>query len=221
MILAIVAVGTKYVQKVTPHLSKFLEKGWEIKILTDKPNLFLNLETHKYPNKIFSYLDKLLFPLKLVEESKESVMYIDADCFDLISDELISNFKPTKEVLYFGNWPEGKNISDIDLEYFEPFINYLNNNQFDYKKLPLIIEYLHYFPYFENISNVIYDLEKVKPIFEYQSIIQKTYYYPNVGNGEGVALAYTLSKNNIPMNLFPSKYFLEGSEGLTTVTKII
>lgn len=221
MILAIVAVGTKYVQKVTPHLSKFIENGWDIRVLSDQPHLFPNLKTHKYPSKIFSYIDKLLFPLRLVEELEQSVMYIDADCFDFISDELILNFEPTKEVLYFGSWPEGEYISDSDLEFFEPFISYLKKNEFDYNKLPLMIEYLHYFPYVENISNIIYDLERVKPIFEYQSIIKKTYYYPSVGNGEGVALAYTLCKNNVPMNLFPSKYFLEGNKGLKTVTKII
>ena len=101
MILAIVAVGTKYVQKVTPHLSKFIENGWDIRVLSDQPHLFPNLKTHKYPSKIFSYIDKLLFPLRLVEELEQSVMYIDADCFDFISDELILNFEPTKEVLYF------------------------------------------------------------------------------------------------------------------------
>jgi hypothetical protein len=60
-----------------------------------------------------------------------------------------------------------------------------------------------------------------KPIFEYQSIIKKTYYYPGIGNGEGVALSYILQKNNIPIDLFQSKYFLEGSEGLKIIEKII
>jgi hypothetical protein len=84
-----------------------------------------------------------------------------------------------------------------------------------------MIEYLIYFPYTTNISDILYDLERVKPIFEYQSILNKTYYYPGIGNGEGVALAYTLHKNNVPIDLFPSKYFLEGNEGLKTVTKLI
>jgi hypothetical protein len=221
MILVIVAVGKKYVHKVTPHLLKFIRNGWDVRILTDEPYLFPNLKTYKYPNKVFSYIDKLLFPLRLVEETRESVMYIDADCIDFVSNEFILNFEPTKEVLYFGNWPEGKYFSDTDLKYFEPLISYFKKNGFDYTTLPLMIEYLHYFPYVDNVSDVIYDLERVKPIFEYQSIIKKTYYYPGIGNGEGVALAYTLCKNNIPIDLFPSKYFLEGSEGTKTVTKII
>jgi hypothetical protein len=221
MILAIVAVGEKYRYKVKPHLPKFIQNGWDIRILTDDPHSFPNLKTYKYPNKVFSYIDKLLFPLRLVEELKESVMYIDADCLDFISDELVQNFKPTNEVLYYGNWPEGKYFSDTDLEYFEPLVTHFKKIGFDYNKLPLMIEYLHYFPYVDNVSDVIYDLERLKPIFEYQSIIKKTYYYPGIGNGEGVALAYTLYKNNVSIDLFSSKYFLEGSEGLKTVTKII
>ena len=68
---------------------------------------------------------------------------------------------------------------------------------------------------------VIYDLERIKPILEYQSIIKKAYYYPNIGNAEGAALSYVLYKNNIPINLFQSKYFLKGNDGLKTVEKII
>lgn len=221
MILTIVAVGKKYINKVTPHLSKFIKNGWDIRILTDEPHLFPNLKTYEYTNKVFSYVDKLLFPLRLVEKLKQPVLYIDADFFDLISNELVQNFKPTNEVLYYGNWPDGKYLSDTDLEYFNPLITHFKEIDYDYNQLPLMIEYLHYFPYFNNITNVIYDLERVKPIFEYQSIIKKTYYYPGIGNGEGVALSYVLQKNNIPIDLFQSKYFLEGSDGLKIVEKII
>jgi hypothetical protein len=84
-----------------------------------------------------------------------------------------------------------------------------------------MIEYLLYFPYVTNIGDSLYDLERIKPVFEYQSILNKTYYYPNIGNGEGVALAYSLYKNNVQIDLFPSKYFLEGNEGIKTVTKLI
>jgi hypothetical protein len=221
MILTIVAVGKKYINKVTPHLSKFIENGWDIIILTDEPHLFPNLKTYKYSNKVFSFIDKLLFPLRLVEELKVPVLYIDADWFDFISNELILNFEPKNEFLYFGSWPEGKYLGDTNFHYFEPLITFFKKNGFEYSQLPLMIEYLLYFPYVSNIEDILYDLERIKPVFEYQSILNKTYYYPGIGNGEGVALAYTLHKNNVPIDLFPSKYFLEGNEGLKTVTKLI
>jgi len=221
MILAIVAVGKKYIFKANQHIPKYTQCGWDVRILTDEPESFPNLKTYDYTNKIFSYIDKLLFPLRLVEKLKQPVLYVDADCFDFISNELIQNFKPTNKVLYYGNWPEGQYLSDTDLEYFKPLISYFREIEFDYTQLQLIIEYLHYFPYFNNITNVIYDLERIKPIFEYQSIIKKTYYYPGIGNGEGVALSYVLQKNCIPIDLFQSKYFLEGSGGLKIIEKII
>lgn len=221
MILAIVAVGKKYILKASQHIPKYTQSGWDVRVLTDEPDSFPSLKTYEYTNKVFSYVDKLLFPLRLVEKLKQPVLYIDADCFDFISNELVQNFKPTNEVLYYGNWPEGKYFSDTDLEYFNPLITHFKEIEYDYNQLPLMIEYLHYFPYFNNITNVIYDLERIKPIFEYQSIIKKTYYYPGIGNGEGVALSYVLQKNNIPIDLFQSKYFLEGSEGLKIVEKII
>lgn len=221
MILAIVAVGKKYISKVKQHIPKYTQNGWDVRILTDEPDSFLDLKTYKYSNKVFSFVDKLLFPLRLVEEHKESVLYIDADWFEFISNELILNFKPTNEVLYFGTFSNGKYLSDINSDYFEPLINYFKKNEFDYNKLLLMVEYLYQFPYTNNISDVIYDLERIKPILEYQSIIKKTYYYPNIGNAEGAALSYVLYKNNIPINLFQSKYFLKGNDGLKTVEKII
>ena len=221
MILAIVAVGKKYISKVKQHIPKYTQNGWDVRILTDEPDSFFDLKTYKYSNKVFSFVDKLLFPLRLVEEHKESVLYIDADWFEFISNELILNFKPTNEVLYFGTFSNGKYLSDINSDYFEPLINYFKKNEFDYNKLLLMVEYLYQFPYTNKISDVIYDLERIKPILEYQSIIKKTYYYPNIGNAEGAALSYVLYKNNIPINLFQSKYFLKGNDGLKTVEKII
>ena len=221
MILTVVAVGSKYISKAKQHLPKYTQHGWDVRVLTDEPESFPNLKTYKYSNKVFSFIDKLLFPLRLVEKLKQPVLYVDADWFEFISNELILNFKPTDEVLYFGEFPNGKYLSDINSEYFDPLITYFKKNEFDYSKLLLMIEYLYYFPYYNNISDVIYDLERIKPILEYQSIIKKTYYYPNIGNAEGVALSYVLHKNNVPINLFQSKYFLKGNDGLKTIEKII
>lgn len=212
MILAIVAVGRQYIDNAKIHIPKYIRRGWDVRVLTDETESFPNVKTYKYSNKVFSYIDKLLFPLRLVEELKQPVLYIDADWIDFISDELILNFKQTNEVLYFGNWPDGKYFSDNHIEYFEPLLTYFKKNNFEYNKLLTMLEYVHFFPYISNIADVIYDLERIKPIFDYQSIIKKTYFYPKIGNGEGVALSYTLYKNNIPTKLFDSKYFLENAK---------
>lgn len=209
MILAIVAVGKNYIFNAKLYLPKYIENRWDVRILTDEPDAFPGMQTYEYTNKVFSYMDKLLFPLRLVEKLKQPVLYIDADWLQFISDELIANFKPTSEVLYYGTWPHGKYFPSIEQEYFEPLITYFKKTKFIPDKLILMIEYLYYFPYINNISNVIHDLERIKPIFEYQSIVKRTYFYPNIGNGEGIALSYVLHKNTVPTNLFRSNYFLE------------
>lgn len=209
MILAVVAVGKNYIFNAKQYLPKYIKNGWDVRVLTDEPHEFIGTKTYEYTNKIFSYMDKLLFPLRLVEKLKQPVLYVDADWFQFISNELIANFKPADEVLYYGNWPNGKYFSNIDQEYFKPLITYFKKNEFIPDELILMIEYLYYFPYINNISNVIHDLERIKPVLEYQSIINKTYFYPNIGNGEGVGLSYVLHKNNVPTNLFQSNYFLE------------
>lgn len=209
MILAIVAVGKNYIFNAKQYLPKYIENGWDVRVLTDEPQSFPGIKTYEYPNKVFSYMDKLLFPLRLVEKLKQSALYVDADWLQFISDELIVNFKETEEVLYYGNWPHGKYFQSIEQEYFEPLISYFKKNEFIPDELILMIEYLYYFPHINNISSVIHDLERIKPVLEYQSIIKKTYFYPNIGNGEGIALSYALHKNNVPTDLFQSKYFLE------------
>lgn len=212
MLLAIVAVGKKYIDNIQSHLPKYIENGWDIRILTDNCDSFPTIKTYEYKNKVFSYIDKLLFSLKLVEEERQPVLYIDADWFEHISDTLITNFKESKEVLYFGNWPTGRYFSNNHIEYFKPLIDYFKDYGFDYTKLETTIEYLYYFPYTSKIKTIIYDLERIKPIFDYQSIVKRTHFYPNIGNGEGLALSYILYKNNIPIKIFESKYFLENAK---------
>jgi hypothetical protein len=212
MLLAIVAVGEKYVYNTKEHLPKFIKNGWDVRILTDDCNAFPTLKTYEYKNKIFSYIDKLIFPLKLVEEEQAPVLYIDADWLEYVSDILITNFRESEEVLYFNNWPDGKYFSDNHIDYFKPLIDYFKEHRFAYTKLQTTLEYIYYFPYTSKIQNILYDLERIKPIFDYQSIIKKTYFYPNIGNGEGVALSYVLYKNNIPIKQFESKYFLRNAK---------
>jgi hypothetical protein len=52
-ILTIVAVGDKYISKVKQYLPKYLQNGWDVRVLTNEPNSFTNVKTYKYPKLTF------------------------------------------------------------------------------------------------------------------------------------------------------------------------
>ena len=55
-----------------------VDKNWKIKIVTDKPELFGQIDTIEYSNKIFSYFDKLKI-CELALKQIDNVVYIDVD----------------------------------------------------------------------------------------------------------------------------------------------
>jgi hypothetical protein len=199
IILAIVAVGEDYIEPANEVIDKLSDK-WDIHVLTDNPkkinwsDCFVELQD----NKIFSYFDKMLFVLRLVEEYKTGVLYIDVDRVFEHSERFLNDFINTNQVTILNYWPEGKDFKPLYSagKHFVPFVKYCNNNDLDYD-IDTFSEELFYIPYMSDISKIIYDVEKVKPLFEYQSLISRetNMYYPNIGNAEGLALSYALKKN--------------------------
>ena len=202
MILSLVAVGEKYVEHCKPFISNFINGGWEVHVLTDQPHRFDGCKTETYHKKIFSYFDKLLFTLRLSEEHHEDVLYIDADWIHNISVDFPQNFKKSKNVLYYTSWPNGDTFENYKNDpYFSNLINYWDKNNFTYSNLKTIMEWIIYIPHSDKIGDLIYDIEHIKPIFEYNSVITDTG-YSGIGNGEGMALSYALNKNKIPIKKF-------------------
>jgi hypothetical protein len=206
MILSIVSVGDFYIDSCLPHLDKFKNKGYDIKILTDKPEKFIGYDTQLYENKIFSYFDKLLFPLRLIEKYQTEVLYVDSDWIKNVPDYFIDSFNGFDEVLYYDNWKDVTFSSYVNDYYWKDLIYYFNLNKIEYNHLILPLEWILYYPKIENISNVIYDIEKIKPIFDWISTVVPSQYMGN-GNGEGLGLSYVLDKNKIKMNKFDLTQF--------------
>jgi hypothetical protein len=199
MIISIVAFGDKYIDNAIPHILKFIENGWDVHILTDKPQKFKIGVTHYYPNKIFSYFDKLLFPLRLMEEYNVSVAYVDADWIQNIGNDFVTTFKGDDEFLFYDNWPNGEHFEDYQKDtYFTKIIDFWDKTGFNYNKLTTILEWFYFIPYQKQVGDLIYDVEKIKPVFEYSSFYYDTK-YSGIGNGEGLALSYILKKHNIPL----------------------
>jgi hypothetical protein len=214
MILTLVSVGDGYSNKpeIIEHQAKrFIDTNWDVRILTDNPENFKFAKTQKYQNKIFSYFDKILFPLRIMEETKSGVLYIDHDFMHNISDDFINNFNGTNYFIYFENWKkwddnlkswdQWKYFGDFYLDYYEPLIKSWGKENYDYKNILTIRECFMYIPYLENVQKVIYELEKIKPVFEYMSVIGENK-FTGYGQSEGLALFKILMSENLKFKLY-------------------
>lgn len=218
MILSIICTGQNYSNepiKILPQLKRFSSKNWDIKILTDNPSAFTIGETYEYNNKIFSYFDKILFPLRLMEKYKVDVVYSDHDWLKYLTNEFIDNFKAYDNFLYPEGWKRWNGfdwerweyLMDYDADgYFKPLIDYWEANNYNYNNFKTIRECFLYFPYTSHISEIIYEIEKIKPIFEYMSIIGNSN-YSAYGSSEGIGLAYVLDKFNLKLELLSTDYY--------------
>lgn len=211
MILSIVAVGEQYAKICLPHLDRFKKRGYDIKILTDNPNFFTGYDTQLYENKIFSYFDKLIFSLRLIEKHKTDVLYIDSDWIGNVNDEFIKNFSGDKNVLYYDNWENDLFINYIEDFYWKDLLFYFNLNKIEYNHLKLPLEWIFYFPNINNVSQVLFDLEKIKPIFDWISTVVPSQYIGN-GNGEGLGLSHVLDKNKVEFVKFDKTLFTNRKE---------
>jgi hypothetical protein len=142
MILSIVSVGDFYIDSCLPHLDKFKNKGYDIKVLTDKPEKFVGYETQLYENKIFSYFDKLLFPLRLIEKYNTDILYVDSDWIQNVPDHFINSFNGFDEVLYYDNWKDVTFNSYVNDYYWKDLIYYFNLNKIEYNHLILPLEWI-------------------------------------------------------------------------------
>lgn len=189
-----VSVGLKY----SNILRGFLDRNESFKkdsiILTNNVDMFHDVETLPYKNKIFSYFDKLLHSLRIVEEYRDDVLYIDVD--ELINDNLLYWIKEIgdneKSLVYLENWPK-KTLGELDDKRFSIFKEMVEINHID---IETIKENFIYFPKSLPSTKLIWELETLKPIFETLTILHDED-KSIIGGGEGVALSYLLKKNNI------------------------
>lgn len=198
--LALVAVGEKYIEPVNQVVNRFFDK-WDIYVLTDNVgSVPLKCHVKQHEDKIFSYFEKMLFVLRLVEKHKTGVLYVDVDRIDEFGEDFMNQMIENNEVTIKNYWhgtnKDFKGNYDSSI-HFKPLIEYCQNNNIDYD-VDTFSEEIFYVPYLNNISEIIYDVEKLRPVFEYQSLIslETNKYYPNVGNAEGLALSISLKKNN-------------------------
>lgn len=214
MILTLILVGDEHINDALPHIRIFSSNGWLVEILTDQPEKFKGSDNRyvnitEYNEKIFSYFQKLLFPIQISKKHKSGVLYVDSSLLFAIPRVFINYFEGGDSFLYYKNWPNGETLKDyINDIYFSKIVDYfVMKNIKNYENFITILEWIYYIPYDENkVDKLLYDAENIKPIFEYTSVIFKPH-YSGVGNAEGLGLSYILDKNSISINKFTNFEF--------------
>ena len=75
----------------------------------------------------------------------------------------------------------------------------------DLTKVKPINENIIYFPYTPLLVDILYDVERTKPIVEYTSLFNNDFGY--LGHGEGLALSLVLKKHEVEVEIFKNNPF--------------
>lgn len=198
-IFSLVAVGDFYIQEIKSAYHTLKTKNYQVRILTDNPEIFDKNDVTIYHKSNFNYFDKIYFSLDLIQRHQKSVIYFDGS--HNVDFEKLINIIAEKNVhfMYQENWPNGSFFHYKDDKCFRFLLEYL-----DYRKIPIldyqtISEKIMVFNKEINYGLVKSELEKIQPVFDFISLMNDmTYTKPFViGGAEGLALSIVLTNNQI------------------------
>ena len=198
IIVALVAVGDKHVDEIIPYYNRLKRWGYNVKVLTDQPIKFDVADVSVYKKHIFNYFDKLYFPLSIIRDYNQTVIYIDGS--HPIDKELINEYTSnlTTNFKYIDSWPLG-GFDEYRSEANFGLLNmYLDAYEMPYKNYPTIQERVMIFNKTIDHELVSRELEMIQPVFDYMALFNyKMYVKPFIlGDGEGLAMSIILDKTN-------------------------
>jgi hypothetical protein len=206
IVVALVAVGEKYVDEIIPRYNRLKRWGYNVKVLTDQPTKFEVADVILYGKRVFNYFDKLYFALELISRYNKTVIFIDGA--EDVSDELIKEYTSnlTTDCVYLYNWPLGSFNQYKNEPAFEYLVKYLTLYNISIKDYPTIYEHVLVFNKTIDHELVRNELEMIQPVFDYMALLNyKLYKKPFVlGDGEGLALSIILDKTNQSSLLHPT-----------------
>ena len=223
----LLAVGEKFTDLLIENIQKFNSDLWDFHILTDQPErlkemiIFEKYNIYKYHNAIFSYFDKLLFTLRILNEKKVNVLCLDVDKLHLLSEDFKTINHDYEEFRFYSEnrwapyFSRLKNNGSWNIVY-----KYFKYVDLDVNNIRNFWEEILYFPYqvFKNYQFLV-DIETLKPIFEYRTIVDG-WSRPCLGEGEGIALGYLIEKYRLECKKFDCQVFIndnpfDGGENLS------
>jgi len=176
----------------------------KLNILTDCSGWFIS-DTYEYKKKEFSYYDKLIFLLDLMESKRKRITYIDVDKL-----QYYGNIDYDDESCYVYNITSTPiHLSNVFESTRKEIHNHLNiKNESDIYAQEALIS----LPYTSEFENIKKDIIELQPIVErnfgnrkWNSPKLNRYSRHGIGYGEGSALTAVLLKYNIPIvNVYSS-----------------
>ena len=163
-----------------------------------------------YPRYVWSYVEKVFYSFKLSYELGEDVLWVDFDKFGLHNEFImgvVNKRYVNNSLLWHEPWnDEGKYLfrSTRESEYFRMF---LHRQDIDDGDLEPLMEQIFYIPKGITTVEMLRQIDLAKPLVEHGSFIEG---YPrrtpnglvNQGHGEGIILAYLITKYNLPNGSF-------------------
>ncbi len=199
----IVAVSDFYISELQKNWDKL--KDWDVCVLTNKPEEFPNaFYVEEYKDFIFSYVQKITFALRTLIKFKRDGLLIDSDNLVGLPKSFFNKHHTYDHIQAVEYW----NISIKELKKSELFINlqrFAKEFDVDLTKVKPISENIIYFPYTPLLVDILYDVERTKPIVEYTSLFNNDFGY--LGHGEGLALSLVLKKHEVEVEIFKNNPF--------------
>ena len=199
-LLTTCAVGDLYIEKVLSFLETDFSKNFNIHILTDKPYLFPKGPTvERYKEPIFNFFDKFIFGINKILENQSLGLLYDADeLVNLERDYSYFDFD-LPQLQFFQYWTDKGTLSSLPSEqhpFWDFFQKIIKREEIQENDVLLVHEDRMLFP-LQDYSEFLTIFKSMKEPFTKNSYDHHGH-KGGVGNGEGVALGYTLLKTNMP-----------------------
>jgi len=200
---ATMCIGKDWSFEWKDDIRKFQNKH-KLHLLTDCSEWF-EFKTYNYKSKKFSYYDKLIFLLDLMESNKKRITYLDVDKLGEYNN---INYDMTSSYVYNITKTPTK-LSNVFESTRKEIHNHLNTkNESDIYAQEALIS----LPYTSEFENIKKDIIELQPIVErnfgnrkWNSPKLNNYSRYGIGYGEGSALTAVLLKYNIPIvNVYSS-----------------
>ena len=199
----IVAVSDFYISELQKNWDKL--EDWDVCVLTNKPEEFPNaFYVEEYKDFIFSYVQKITFALRTLIKFKRGGLLIDADNLVRLPKSFFNKHHTYEHIQIVEYW----GVSMKELKKSELFINlqrFSKEFDVDLTKTKPVSENIIYFPYTPLLVDILYDVERTKPIVEYTSLFNNDFGY--LGHGEGLALSLVLEKHEVEVKIFENNPF--------------
>jgi len=207
--ILLIAFGKRYVDTLIENHG-LIPSNYNLIVYTNDVDVIKktlkNADVREYKRNLFRYFDKISLTYKLSVEKKKSILYIDVGRLKEVPNKVWKmDLNKVTDIHYLGNWGNIKSANDLinhESEYFENgyWDNILSvfSTEFDLKLIPTILERIFILPYNKKMKKFIDSFEKLRPMFEHNSLT-KSNVYNGIGNGEGLAMGYSILKSNIPL----------------------